>query len=796
MSDDKYRFIRFNQREQDNLRTEGGGKDTIYPWTLKGEDLKKRSEFLIEQLNNIEKITKPSIKNFPYILTVSIINDAKAKSHQNKLITMFNVDNSFSQLGMLNENKLILKLDQEESIKKTSVNLSQLTKNQNSISAITEIKLFEPNLTVDEQEDVYKVNFIDFHDDKLNKDVLNYVEEKLKSENISFERQEYSRDHNVLEVTGVTLDKLSFIKELPVKNIEPMPSVESPFLDDTKYDLTKIPFVKFDSSKVYPVVGLLDDGVTILPQLEGFVRRGNGCNYNDSEINTYHGTFIAHLLVHGNNMNCVNDYSIDGCTIIDVPVVPNRRLSEPELIKNIEDAVSSNPEVKIWNLSVSLVGELSDDNKFSDYAIELDRIQDEYNVLICKSAGNDANSYIIGNEPKRISIGADSVRSLTVGSISRIDDDFGFSKENHPAPYSRIGRGPAAIIKPDVVHYGGDIFSLSVAPTSVVDFEKKGERSIMPDGSERIEPGTSFSTPKIAKLLAELYLALGMSVETFDPLLLKTLVIHSANYLENVTIDGLERLKRVGFGKPRNSREIVVQESPHSVTLLLKGNLRKKSRIDIMDFPFPKNLIKDNYFTGEIKVTLVYNNHLSKEMGPEYCQSDIVLRMGTYDKLIDRDTTINTILNPIGRSDSKNILLKDVYGKRKITQNTDFLKERNLIEYGDKYYPVKKFSANLDEAKDSVQRNHLTKDRKWFLFLEGQYRDFIYQRLDQDDRLLSMDFVLAVTITDPTNTKDVYNETIRELNDHNFEFEIVDVNESVEIDSLVISTNEVIVSPF
>lgn len=794
MSDDKYRFIKFNQREQDNLRTEGGGKDKIYPWTLKGKDLKKHSEALIDQLNYIESVTRPSIEGLPYILTVNILDDAKAKSHQNKLVSMFNVDNSFTQLGMISENKLILKLDQKESIRKATKNLKQLEKNQNSISAITEIKHFKPDIIVDEKEEVYKINLIDFHNDKLNKDVLSYVEEQLKNEDISFERQEYSKNHNVLEVTGVTLDKLTFIKELPVKNVEPMPSVESPFLDNNKYDELEISFIEYDPSKIYPVVGLLDDGVTISPQLKGFVRRGNGCNYSDFELNMDHGTFIAHLLVHGNMMNGVNDYSVDGCTVIDVPVVPKGKLTEPQLIKNIEDAISSNSEVKIWNLSVSLRGELSNDNKFSDYAIELDRIQDEYNVLICKSAGNDGSSYIVGDQPRKISIGADSVRSLTVGSISRLADTFGFSKENHPAPYSRMGRGPASIIKPDVVHYGGDVFSLSAAPTSIVDYENKGERSILSNGSEKIQPGTSFSTPKIAKLLAELYLVLDMNEETFDPLLLKTLVIHSANYLGSTNIEGLERLKRMGFGKPENSIEIVLQDSPHSATLLLTGNLKKKARIDIMDFPYPSNLINGNYFTGEIKVTLVYKNYLNKEMGPEYCQSDIVLRMGTYDKLIDRDTSKPTILNPIGRSDSQNILLKDVYGKKKITKNTDFLKERNLIEYGDKYYPVKKFSADLNEAKDSIQRKYLKKDRKWFLYLEGQYRDFIYQQLEQKDSQMSMDFVLAITITDATKTKDIYNETIRELDRHNFEFEMVDIDVNVEIESLG-SSDKVIVTP-
>ncbi|WP_420540439.1 hypothetical protein ACN92M_26785 (plasmid) [Paenibacillus polymyxa] len=59
---------------------------------------------------------------------------------------------------------------------------------------------------------------------------------------------------------------------------------------------------------------------------------------------------------------------------------------------------------------------------------------------------------------------------------------------------------------------------------------------------------------------------------------------------------------------------------------------------------------------------------------------------------------------------------------------------------------------------------------------------------------MSMDFVLAVTITDSTKTKDVYTETIRELDRHNFEFEMVDVDVNVEIESSG-STDEVTVSP-
>ncbi|MFE3574428.1 S8 family peptidase [Lysinibacillus sp. NPDC059133] len=780
MNDEKFSLINFKHRKQDDLRTEGGGDDKTYPWTLEGEKLKEHSNMLIHHLKDITQQDKPNVEHFPYILEVDIIDEAKAKSHQSKLISMFNVDSAQSQLGMVSENKLLLKLDQIESIKKTVENLTKLDKNKNSISAITEIKGFKPSILMDEEEEFYKINFIDFHNDTLNKNVLEYVEKKLAEKNIDFERQLYSKNNTVLEVAEVTLDKLTFIKELPIKAMEPMPKTDNPFLDLDINDESSDNFIKYDENKNYPVVGLLDSGVAILPQLKGFVRRGEGCNYNNSDLNTNHGTFIANLLIHGNQINSVNDYSIDGCIVVDVPVVKDGGVNESELIKNIRRAIESNPEVKIWNLSVSINGR-SGENKFSDFAIALDEIQDEFNVLICKSAGNDSKSYILGEEPKKLSLGADSIRALTVGSISRKSDNYGFSKANYPSPYSRVGRGPAEIIKPELVHYGGDIFSKAPSPLSIADYDEIGEKSIISDGTLHSMCGTSYSTPKVAKLLAELYLALEMNEKTFDSLLLKSLVIHSASYLEDPALEGLERLRRVGYGKPENSQYIMAKDTPHSVTLVLNGNLKKKQRIDIMDFPYPKDLIVDGRFTGKIKVTLVYNNYLSKEMGPEYCQSNMVLRMGTYDKLVDRDTSIPTILNPIGRNGSQNLLLKTAYGVKKIKENIGFLKERNLIEFGDKYYPVKKFSADLEEAKDSTHKNYLSKDKKWFLYLEGQYRDFIFQQVNQDDSKLSMDYVLVITISDPKASHDVYSDTIRELENHNFEYSKVNIENYIDI---------------
>lgn len=715
----------------------------------------------------------------PIVFEVNIIDDAKAKSHQSKLLNMFEVDSTPTQLGMSGENKLLLKLDNEVSKIRAIENLKNLERNKNSISAIDEIQNYLAPIELNTEKSNYKIKFIDFHNPNLNTKVNNYFKSYLKQKEIAFNEFNYTDDEHVIEVSNITLDELNFIRELPLKSIEPMPYIEDPFPVLEEGD-SEENFISFDESKKYPLVGLLDSGVEILPQLLGFVERGQGCNYAETDLNKDHGTFIATLLVHGNALNGVRDSSIEGCKIIDVPVNKIGGVSEGELIENIKRAVELNSHVKIWSLSVSISKEMNED-RFSDFAIALDEIQKKYNVLIIKSSGNDPRSYVLNQEPRKLSQGADAVRALTVGSLIRNSDSYAVSKANFPSFYSRAGRGPASIIKPEVVHYGGDFFANTHVPQSVVDYDTVSERSLKSDGSFCLKVGTSYSTPKVAKLAAELCLELGLDESNFNPLLIRALIIHSAQYLENPSLSEDMRLKRLGFGKPHNSEYILGTETPTSVTFMLSGNLRKKHKIDIMDFPYPRNLIKDGIYTGRIKVTLVYDNYLEKDMGPEYCQSNLDLKMGTYDEKFDRDISKKMILNPIGRDQSQNLLKNKLYGKKKIRDNQSFQFERNLIEYGDKYYPVKKFSADLSEMTDANSRNYIGEERNWFLYLEGQYRDFIYKKVRSDDSKLSMDFVLLITIADADDEEDLHTEATQLLEHYGFNYNYIEVDETIHL---------------
>ena len=54
-------------------------------------------------------------------------------------------------------------------------------------------------------------------------------------------------------------------------------------------------------------------------------------------------------------------------------------------------------------------------------------------------------------------------------------------------------------------------------------------------------------------------------------------------------------------------------------------------------------------------------------------------------------------------------------------QNSQFLKERILIEDKDKFYPVKKYAVDLSEFTFTNKERYLKSDRKWYLKIEDTW---------------------------------------------------------------------------
>src|SRR5690606_23405397 len=141
--------------------------------------------------------------------------------------------------------------------------------------------------------------------------------------------------------------------------------------------------------------------------------------------------------------------------------------------------------------------------------------------------------------------------------------------------------------------------------------------------------------------------------------------------------------------------------------------------------------------------------------GGEYCQSNLEVRLGTYDKLKKRSGKM--IRNFIGLENSENLLRDALYSEvHKKSTTGDFARERTLIRYGDKYQPIKKYAVNLSEMTPSNKVKHLTSPKKWYLHVEGFYRDFIATRSEVDGFELSQEFCLIMTIRDNKKKQNVY----------------------------------------
>lgn len=574
-------------------------------------------------------------------------------------------------------------------------------------------------------------------------------EQNCKDRNIKVNKKtNYSSE---LVIYDVTLDSLEKFEELEsfegIFSIELMPFYEIT-LDTLSEGNNDIPVKQPHDEEEYPIVGVLDTGICSNKYFKPWLDNKTHTNYPIDYMNNSHGTFVAGIILYGDELNNGQPSECLGVKLFDATVYPDTKkckVYQDELVEHIREAIETNSDrIKVWNLSLGTNVE-ADIDAFSDFGIALDSIQDENNVLIIKSAGNCRN--FIHNIPKsRIAQSADSVRSVVVGSITDKKEGSDFADIDMPSPFTRVGPGPSHIVKPDLVHVGGN------AGVDAGKLIEHGVPSILPNEGISHNCGTSFSTPRVTRIAAELLHSMD---EEFDPLMLKALMIHAAKYPDNIDLSMVERVRQMGYGVPPKANDILYN-SPNEITLVLRDSLEKGNFIEMFDFPFPKILIDDRgLFRGQIILTLVNNPILDYKQSAEYCQSNLDIAFGTYQNEVPRDVTKPTIKNPIGRDDGRNILNQVCYSRRILNKHTGdlFGKERFLTQYGSKFHPVKKYAIDLGDMTPANKEQWLTGDRKWYLKITGLYRDFIERQSTLNSIDLYQDFCMILTIREMFMTR-------------------------------------------
>ncbi len=777
MADNNLPIKIFDKRKIDERKTEGGGSSNLPSWVLELDKLHiKAGEFIptIEDtLDSFEKRVS-NRKFIPMTLEVEIDDVAIAKSHRNEMRKVFNVNNKSNFIGFRESNNALVKVDNADDAKSIKRNIEDYPKHRVALSAIQAVNIYTPFIEVDQdnsETDSLKVSIINYQDYELNRAVKGAFLSFCEGMKIESKESNYAPDLIIFRVDNPSTVIVDQLKEFEaIESITIMPKYKIEF--DALSTESELEVKEPDKSLDYPVVGVLDSGISQNRYLSPWLVTKSHSNYPEDRIDRSHGSFVASIILYGDALEGTTHTGLEGCYIFDATVIPDSSVEtiyEDQLIENIREAISANSEIKIWNLSLGTANE-ADSDQFSDFAIALDSIQGIHNVLICKSTGNCTN-YKHGLPKSRIAQPADSVRSLVVGSIAHAKNEHDMAEIDHPSPFTRIGRGPANIIKPDLVHYGGN-----AGPNSTT-----GVRGMDANGIISSEIGTSFSTPRITGLLASLNFNVA---EDFNPLLLKALAIHSAKYPDGIQMSISDKIKQLGFGLPDSVNDIIYND-PYEITLILQDTIVKGEYTEILEFPYPDKLINEDYYYGDIKLTLVASPVLREKQGSEYCQSNLEIKFGTYDREKERDIEKPTILNEIGPDGNENLLKDGSYKaqyRREFT--SQFARERMLINYGRKYHPIKKYAVNLEELTNSNKENYLKTPKKWYLKVSGFYRDFAETSAMADGEQLSQEFCVIMTIRDNKKQIPVYNEVSQLLSSRNFNHSNIKLRSEIRIDNI------------
>lgn len=758
--------------QSDVFFKEGGGGNNVPSWAT-DDAITTNASSLRESFDAFERLFTEREQNsnpLPALFVATLNEHATAKSYRANARSIFDVRQKRNIIGISDTNKLLVKIDNKHDLARISRNvnpesLSTISKDKKfGIAAITGIDLFTPY--VDDEIDMgqVKVKLVDYLNAELNRMAERIFMTGCRDAGISVKRVDYASDVHIFcadisEQRDVdilaTMDSVISVKKMPYIELSISPE---PFN-------TQIEVKEPVQGEDYPKVGLMDSGIDAIPHLSDWIEgvNQNIANLADEDINLRHGTAVAGILNYGDELQ---GQTWTGCSPMKITSCiintdeSNVRMYESEMIEHIKSSIRSNPDIKVWNLSQGSTTEISD-TSFSDFAIALDSLQKEFNVLICKSAGNIDNRK--PNET-RICQGADSIRSLVVASAAHEYTGEGDALAGQKSPFSRIGPGPEFLSKPDIAHYGGN------TRTGICSFSETGYQCT----SLR---GTSFSTPRITAMAANLAHRLNRD---FDPSLIKALLVHNATYPNTSGKDSKTLLKELGHGIPPDINSILNNDDDE-FTMIWQPDLTNDAQI--RDIPFPTSLVgEDGHFYGDITVTVVSDPILKTTEGNEYCQSDVEVLLQTYDRTqyytLGAVGTSPMYRNSIRLVNPKNMLGKDLYSRR--ARTTEYMEERTLIETAQKYQPIKKYHINLEQIrKGNLQ--FIKSDRKWCLRINALYRDATIVDREFDGVIDPVKATIIITIKDPKKKGIVYSECYRHLSEHNFEHSDIVIRQDINI---------------
>ena len=238
-------------------------------------------------------------------------------------------------------------------------------------------------------------------------------------------------------------------------------------------------------------------------------------------------------------------------------------------------------------------------------------------------------------------------------------------------------------VKPDVVHYGG--FSSQTTVPGVLTLSSSN--TIMNEG------GTSFSAPLVAKTLATIEHKLNQQVSRNA---LISMLVHHSDFpkaLNDKEITTSIKRRFVGFGSPTTSENMLVTDD-HSITVLFEGKL-SRSEVAEFEFQWPESLVNEGKCSGTATLTLAYDPVTNAKFGAEYCRVNV-------DSFLQQEK--------LEKNEWK--YRKNCDSIWKIEVGKDAYYEKNQIEHGLKWWPIKKYKK--------IMKQGVGKSKNWRLKVPQQ----------------------------------------------------------------------------
>lgn len=341
-----------------------------------------------------------------------------------------------------------------------------------------------------------------------------------------------------------------------------------------------------------PVVGVIDTHFDERVYFHEWVDYVNclDTNIELSEADYHHGTAVASIIVDGPRANPALE---DGCGHFRVKhfgVATTNGFSSFGILQMIRSIVSSNPDIKVWNVSLGSTKEVPL-NFISPEGAELDCLQTEFDVLFVVAGSNDNEQ----TGSKRIGAPADSINSVVVNAVNN---------QNQSASYTRTGPVLSFFNKPDVSCFGGD----------GTHYQEKMAVCMNTLGAT-YTTGTSFAAPWITRKLAYLIHILGLDRNTAKALLIDAAAGWSR--CDDVS-------HRIGYGVVPTHIRDVVESKDDEIRFILTGRMQEYYTYSYR-LPVPIVDGKQPYWA---RATLVYFPECHRNQGVDYTSTEMDLQLG------------------------------------------------------------------------------------------------------------------------------------------------------------------------